>query len=82
MGQYLSNVVPMLLIIFRPTNITGLQAYIDKQSIEDIKIYSCYKLNRVSTNLLLCILALKNSSKTKMSNETTCHHNINKIGLC
>ena len=49
----------MLLIIFRPTNITQLQAYIDKQSLlEDIK-YLCYKLNRVSTNLLLCILPLK-----------------------
>jgi len=23
----------------------------------------------------------KISSKTKMSNETTCHHNINKIGI-
>jgi len=58
-NQYLSNVVPMLLIIFRPTNITQLQAYIDKQSLlEDIK-YLCYKLNRVSTNLLLCILPLK-----------------------
>jgi len=59
MGQCLAMLCQYCLSYF--TDITQLQAYIDKQSqLEDIK-YSCYKLNTASTNLLLCICSsLKN----------------------